>query len=201
MPTNYKKIFNIIEKNKKKWLSVNPLLTDGSGIYIITRVDEHGIKYGYVGQAKHVLSRLADHLRGYSHIDLSLKKHGLKSKENPYGYEVEQRSYPEEVLDYWEKIWIKEVADEGYQLRNNTIGGQGKGKDVLGDGKTGRGYYDGVKHGYAKAWKEVAEYFNKYLVFCVDPIDGYKKDESVKERYEKKYHEFKEKINDAKKKN
>ena len=199
MPTNYQKIFNIIEKNKKKWLSVNPRLTDGSGIYILTRTDEHGIKYAYVGQAKHVLTRLADHLRGYSHIDLSLKKHGLKSEKNPYGYDVEQRSCPEEVLDYWEKIWIKEAADQGYQLRNNTVGGQGKGKDGLGERKSGKGYYDGVKHGYAKAWREVAEYLKKYFRITFMP-NAYKKDGTVKKLFQDKGHEFAEKMNNAQKK-
>ena len=200
MPTNYRQIFALREKNRKKWLEVNPELTEGSGIYFIYRIDEHGIKYGYVGQAKHVLTRLANHLNQYEHIDLSLKKHGLKGKDNPYGYDVEQKSYPEEVLDYWEKIWIKEYADQGYQLRNNTVGGQGKGKSGMGEGKTPKGYYDGVKHGYEKAWKEVAEYFNKYLICRVDPIDGYKKNGSLKERYAKKILEFKEKINNAQKK-
>lgn len=200
MPTNYRKIFALREKNQKKWLEVNPRLTEGSGIYFIYRIDEHGIKYGYVGQAKHVLTRLADHLNQYEHIDLSIKKYGLKSKENPYGYEVEQKSYPEEVLDYWEKIWIKEYADKGYQLRNNTVGGQGKGKAGMGEGKTPRGYHDGVKHGYTKAWKEVAEYFDKYLCYRVTPINSHKKDGTCKERYLNKLIEFREKIDDAKKK-
>lgn len=200
MPSNYRQIFALREKNRKKWLEVNPRLTEGSGIYILIRTDEHGIKYAYVGQAKHVLTRLADHLRGYSHIDLSLKKHGLQSEKNPYGYDVEQKSYPEEVLDYWEKIWIKEYADKGYQLRNNTVGGQGKGHDVLGERKSGKGYYDGVKHGYAKAWKEVAEYFEKYLDYTYQRPKCYKKNMEIKELFIKKFTEFMEKMNNAQKK-
>ena len=201
MPSNYKQIFTIIEKNKVKWLSVNPYLTDGPGIYILTRTDEHGIKYAYVGQAKHVLTRLADHLRKYEHIDLSIKKYGLYSKENPYGYDVKQIAYPEGTdLDYWEKYCIKKIASQGYQLRNNTVGGQGKGKSGLGERKSGKGYYDGVKHGYAKAWKEVAEYFDKYLCYRIEPVKGLKKDGTCKERYLNKLIEFREKMNNAQKK-
>lgn len=200
MPTNYRQIFALREKNRKKWLEVNPKLTEASGIYIITRVDEHGIKYAYVGQAKHVLTRLADHLNQYEHIDLSIKKHGLKSKENPYGYEVEQRNCPEEVLDYWEKIWIKEYSNLGYQLRNNTVGGQGKGHDALGERKSGKGYHDGVAYGYAKAWREVAEYLNKYFRISFNS-KAYTKAGKVKKLFQDKGHEFAEKMNDAQKKN
>lgn len=200
MPTNYKKIFNIIEKNKKKWLSVNPYLTDGSGIYILTRTDEHGIKYAYIGQSKHVLSRLADHLRGYSYIDLSLKKHGLKSKTNPYGYDVEQEFCREESLDFFEKVYIKEFADQGYQLRNNTIGGQGKGKDGLGERKSGKGYYDGVEYGYKKAYREFAEYLTKYFNLTLQR-NAYKKDGTVKKLFINKEREFEEKMQNAKKEN
>ena len=60
-------------KNKMKLLTVNPKLDDNSGIYFLTREDENEIKYAYVGQAKHILTRLVQHLVGYQHIDLSLK--------------------------------------------------------------------------------------------------------------------------------
>ena len=47
-------------------------------------MDEEGIKYAYIGQAKHILTRLAQHLTGYQHIDLSIRKHGLYSNRNFY---------------------------------------------------------------------------------------------------------------------
>ena len=59
-------------KNKKRILEINPHVDDGSGIYFLTRMDEDGIRYAYIGQAKHLLTRLAQHLSGYQHIDLSL---------------------------------------------------------------------------------------------------------------------------------
>ena len=198
MPTNYRQIFALREKNRKKWLEVKPVLTEHSGIYFIYRIDEHGIKYGYVGQAKHVLTRLADHLNGYDHIDLSIKKYGLYSKENPYGYNVKQKNCPKEALDYWEKYWIKEYANRGYQLRNNTVGGQGKGKAGLGERKSGKGYYDGVKHGYAKAWKEVSDYLDKYFIINLRP-EGYRKDGTPKTLFIQKSLDFVEKMNNAKK--
>ena len=74
---NYKQVKAIELKNKKKLLGINPELDERSGIYFLIRKDENGFKYAYIGQAKHILTRLASHLIGYQHIDLSLKKHGL----------------------------------------------------------------------------------------------------------------------------
>ena len=86
-------------KNKRKWLALNPKLNDESGIYILTRKDENGFRYAYVGQAKHILTRLSQHLSGYQHIDLSLKSHGLYSEDNPYGWNVTSVHCPIDKLD------------------------------------------------------------------------------------------------------
>ena len=73
------------QENRRLLLTVNPYLKDSSGIYVFVRKDEN-LKYAYVGQAKRILTRLAQHLDGYElHIDLSLKKHGLFSIHNPHG--------------------------------------------------------------------------------------------------------------------
>ena len=72
MPTNWKHIKAIEAKNKQQIQELCPMMHDVSGIYILTRY-ESGFKYAYVGQAKHLLTRLAQHLSGYQHIDLSLK--------------------------------------------------------------------------------------------------------------------------------
>ncbi len=88
----YRKVKDIEQKNKKRLLAINPNLDDESGIYFLTRIDENEIKYAYIGQAIHILIRLAQHLAGYQqHIDLSLKKHGLYSAANPYGNSDRQR--------------------------------------------------------------------------------------------------------------
>ena len=70
---SFSQIKAIEKANKERWLKVNKDLTDDSGIYILTRVDENGINYGYVGQAKHILTRLAQHLNGHTqHIEIWL---------------------------------------------------------------------------------------------------------------------------------
>ena len=48
----------IEQKNKRKLLAVNPNLNEESGIYFLTREDENGFKYAYIGQAKHILKTI-----------------------------------------------------------------------------------------------------------------------------------------------
>ena len=163
MNSNIRKVKAIEAQNKKKILSVNPNVNDNSGIYFITRKDEDGIKYAYVGQAKHILTRLAQHLAGYQHIDLSIKKHGLYSDSNPYGYEINFINYPESDLDEKEKHYISLYAKHGYQLRNKTAGGQGEGKKQIDEYRPAKGYRDGLAQGYRNASKEVANLFEKHL--------------------------------------
>ena len=79
---NYKQVYAVQRKYKEQLLKVNPDLNDESGIYFLTR-EEDGFKYAYIGQAKHILQRLCSHMTGYQHIDLSLKKHGFYSEDNP----------------------------------------------------------------------------------------------------------------------
>ena len=165
---------NYIEReiaNKKKWTDAFGAITDLSGIYILRRVDEDGIKYAYVGQAKHILTRLADHLKASSgiitkdtqHIDFSLKKHGLYSTDNRTGWLLSVLSFPIEELDERERHYIKYCAKNGYQLRNKTAGGQDKGKHGIAPNKPAKGYYDGVAQGEKNAKKIVATFFEKYL--------------------------------------
>lgn len=153
MENNYAKAKAIEEKNKKRFLVLHPELNDRSGIYILYR-EENGIKYAYVGQAKHILTRLAQHLSGYQHIDLSLKKHGLfGEKEN--GYRVHTEYCPPNRLDDAEREWIKVMANKGYQLRNKTLGGQDEGKGGLDNQKPSRGYHDGLAQGRKSLAKEL----------------------------------------------
>ena len=166
---NFKKVKAIEAQNKKRLLSNNPHLTEESGIYFLTRTDENGIKYAYVGQAKHLLTRLAQHLSGYQHIDLSLKKHGLYSEDNVYGYVVTFLLYPVEELDEKEKYFIQLCAQKGYQLRNKTAGGQGEGKTQIDEYKPAKGYYDGIKQGRKNLAKELAHIIDTHLVISLKP--------------------------------
>ena len=153
----------IEKKNKEKWLALNPTLTDESGIYVLTREDEQGIKYAYVGQAKHILTRLAQHLVGYQHIDLSLKKHGLGSKDNPHGWKVGSLQFPVSELDEMEQYYIKAYAECGYQLRNKTAGGQGKGKAQIDEYRPQKGYRDGLLQGKKNLARELKHIADKHL--------------------------------------
>ena len=148
---------------KQRLLLVNPKLNEKSGIYFLTREDEQGIKYAYIGQAKHILSRLAQHMTGYQHIDLSLKKHGLISNNNMCGWNVNFLNFPEELLDEKEQYYIKKYALGGYQLRNKTAGGQGSGKKQIDDYRPGKTYRQGVEQGMKNASRDVAKLFEKHL--------------------------------------
>ncbi len=148
--------------NKKKILAVCAGVPARSGIYFLLR-EEDGFRYAYIGQAKDLLTRLAQHLNGYQHIDLSIKKHGLYRADNPTGWRVHFLEFPESELDAMERKYIKMYANKGYQLRNKTIGGQGQGKSGMDDNKPAKTYHDGLKQGYLNAQRYVANLFAKHL--------------------------------------
>ena len=163
MNNNYKKAKIIESQNKKRLLEVNPKLDDNSGIYFLTRVDENDIKYAYIGQAKRILTRLAQHLVGYQHIDLSLKKHGLYLNNNPYGWKVSFIHFSLDMLDEMEQHYIKMYAQYGYQLRNKTAGGQGEGKTQIGEYRPTKGYRDGILQGKKTLARELSHIIDKHL--------------------------------------
>lgn len=159
---NIAKAKAIEQKNKKRLLAVNPNLDEKSGIYFLTRVDENDIKYAYIGQAKHILTRLAQHLTSYQHIDLSLKKHGLYSTDNPYGWNINFMHFPISELDEKERYYITLYAKNGYQSRNKDTGG-GAGKQELGERKPSKGYHDGILQGKKTLAMELSQIISKHL--------------------------------------
>lgn len=161
---NFRQAKAIEKKNKSKLLNLNASLDDNSGIYFLTRTDEEGIKYAYIGQAKHILTRLAQHMVGYQHIDLSIKKHGLYSSENIYGWKVGFMHYTEPELDEKEQYYIKMYAQNGYQLRNKTSGSQGVGKKQIDEYRPAKGYHDGLVQGRKNLAKELSNIIDKHLV-------------------------------------
>jgi hypothetical protein len=179
---NYKQIKAIEKANKTRILKACPDVPDTSGIYLLTR-EENGFKFAYVGQAKKLLTRLAGHLKGYQHIDLSLKKHGLYSKDNPTGWKVSFVEYPEQFLDEQEQIYIKQMANLGYQLRNKTSGSQGEGKRDISDAPT-KGYLEGLHNGYKKAQKEIAHLFKLHLVCGTKKVPPTKLQEKAMQKFE-----------------
>lgn len=161
---NYKKIYAIEKSNRERLLKVNPNLDDKSGIYFLTRMDEDGISYFYIGQAVKILQRMCSHLTGYQHIDLSLKKRGFYSADNPYGWQINFIHYPKDELDQMEQYWILQYTKKGYQCRyNKTAGGQGEGKEKINEFKASKTYRDGLKQGYKNASREVSHLFELHL--------------------------------------
>lgn len=163
MNNNFRRVKAIEKENKRRLKEVNPDLNEDSGIYFLTREDENHIKYAYIGQAKHILTRLAQHMVGYQHIDLSLKKHGFYSFSNPCGWKVGFLNFTQDVLDEKEQDYIRVYAQKGYQLRNKTAGGQGKGKEQIDEFRASRGYRDGLKQGRKQLAKELLHIIEKHL--------------------------------------
>ena len=114
---NYKQLYAIKKNNEKRILSICPGMKNQSGIYFYTRTDENGISYFYIGQSVDCLERNISHLSGFQHIDLSIKKRGFYSEENPYGWKLDFIHYPREKLDEMEQYWILEYTKKGYQCR------------------------------------------------------------------------------------
>lgn len=160
---NYKKAKAIEKQNKKRLLEVNPLLTENSGIYFLTREDKNGIKHGYIGQARHILSRLAQHLNGYQqHIDLSIRKYGLYSEENVHGWRVGFMEADRTRLDELEQHFIKVYAQNGYQLKNKNSGGS-LGKEQIAEYKPSKTYRDGILQGKKMLARELSHIIEKHL--------------------------------------
>ena len=192
--SNYRNIAKAkaIEKsNKQRLLKVNPKLDDESGIYFLTRTDEDNISYFYIGQAVHILTRLAQHLVGYQHIDLSIKKRGLYSADNPYGWKVNFMHYPKSELDKWEQYWILEYTKRGYQCRyNKTGGGQGEGKEKINEFRPAKGYRDGIKQGKINLARELSSIAEKHLKIEI------REDKKNNKVSQKQFEKFKELMNE-----
>lgn len=179
MPSQRFMVLNNYKAKLKKMFNLN----DNSGIYILTRY-ENGFKYAYIGQAKHIITRIAQHLMGREqHIDLSIKKHGLYDECNQVGWKIDYFNCDESDLDKNEQEYIRKYADMGYQLRNKTTGGQ-MSKMGLVENKERKGYRKGVTQGELKAYKYIRELFSKHLDFSIKPPLN-----KVKER---KFDEFKQ---------
>ena len=186
---NIAKAKAIEAKNRERLKKVNSELDDGSGIYFLTRTDENGIRYFYIGQALHIMQRMCGHLVGYQHIDLSIKKRGFYSDDNPYGWRLNFLHYPADELDKWEQYWILQYTKKGYQCRyNKTAGGQGEGKEKINEFKPSKGYRDGIEQGYKNASKEISHLFDLHL-------DYKTKSDNPNKNQEKALHKLEEFLN------
>lgn len=189
---NYRQLYAIKKANKERILKVCPNCPERSGIYFLLR-EESGFKFAYIGKAKTLLSRLADHLQGYTqHIDRSLKKHGLWSDENPTGWRINFLEFPESELNEKERYYIQKYANAGYQLRNIESGGN-LGKTDIGERKPAKKYFDGVEQGKKNAQKFVANLFDKHLDYHPKKNPPTK----LQEKAMQKFKDFLEANNDA----
>lgn len=183
---NYKKLYAIKEKNKERILKVCHDMKNQSGIYFYTRTDENGISYFYIGQSIDCLERNISHLTGYQHIDLSIKKRGFYSEENPYGWKLNFIHYPADKLDEMEQYWILEYAKKGYQCRyNKTSGGQGQGKEKINEFKPVKTYRQGLKQGYKNASKEISHLFDLHLDYKTKSDKPNKNQQKALEKFDK----------------
>lgn len=176
-----KEYFQRIARHKRKLAEHFGEITNESGIYILTRAD-YGLKFAYVGQAKHILERLAGHLEGHKdHIDKSLKKHGLYDKEsNPQGWRLSKTLRISLVkLNEVERNLINMYGNAGYQLLNKTSGGQDGEKQGIAPNKESKGYYDGLHQGYLNARRDVAKLFKANLIVQINGKEGVRKQKAL----------------------
>lgn len=185
MPSvNYKQLYAIKSKNKERILKVCPGMEHKSGIYFYTRTDENGISYFYIGQSVDCLERSISHLTGYQHIDLSIKKRGFYSENNPYGWKLNVMYYPKDKLDEMEQYWILEYTKRGYQCRyNKTAGGQGEGKEKINEFKPSKGYRDGIQQGKKVLARQLFSIAEKHLK--IEIRDDKKHNKVSQKQYEK----------------
>ena len=126
-------------------------------------------------------------MTGYQHIDLSLKKHGFYSEDNPTGWKVNYINYPVRELDKMEQYWIKGYANQGYQLRNKTSGSQGEGKAKIDEYKPSRGYYDGIRQGKVSLARQLTDIINKHLSVSIKED---KKNNKISQKAHEKFYEL-----------
>ena len=190
---NYRQIYARKAECEKRIKEVCPNATHDSGIYCFTRVDEDGFKFAYIGQSVNILQRLADHLQGYQYIDLSIKKHGLWSEENPTGYKVYFLEFPEDELYEKEQYYIKKYANAGYQLKNIESGGL-LGKTDIGERKPPKTYTEGVVQGEKNMAKRIKHLFDLHL----DYVPKKNPPTKLQEKAMQKFKDFLEVENESK---
>lgn len=183
---NLNQRFAILNKNKKIIQNLcDNEITQKSGIYAFYRTNENGEKCFYIGQAKNLLQRTAQHLMGrQQHIDKSLYVHKLYSKDNPCGWKLRVLIYcNEKDLDHFEQFYIKLNKDLGYKSYNVTGGGQFDKKGDIGERQQTKlkSYKNGKDLGYEKARKEVQIFFEKYLDYTIKGKTNKTKERKLKE--------------------
>ncbi len=177
--------------NEKKIKTICPEITTGSGIYLFHRYNEQLERCAYIGQAKNLLQRTAQHLtvvKKETHIDKSLQAHKLYSEKNPYGWKVKVLKFADtKDLDELEKHYINEYKSKGFKMYNVTGGGQIDKAEDIGERQQRklRSYAKGKQYEREKVRNEIAKLFDNKLIV---EING--KPNKTKEKALKKFYEF-----------
>ena len=84
-----------------------------------------------------------------------------------------------------EKYYIKKYADDGYQLRNISVGGQGSDRSSgqIGERKPPKGYRDGVEQGKKNLARELSSIAEKHLK--IEIRDDKKNNKVSQKQYDK----------------
>lgn len=159
---NAKRFYTNQAQAEQLLLKVCPKADHRSGIYFYLREDTDG-KYGYIGKATDLISRNVAHILGYQqHIDISIKKRGFYSKDNPSGWRLNVLYYPKEDLDRWERHWIALYRESNYTLYNVESGGT-EGKEIIGERKPPKTYRDGLSQGRKSLARELKHIIDTHL--------------------------------------
>ena len=163
---NKKRSAKQLQKEKieaeKELLRVCPKALHRSGIYFYLREDFEG-KHGYIGKAVDLCDRNVAHIIGYQQrIDISIKKRGFYSADNPRGWKLNVIQYPRSELDKWERHWIEQYRKAGYHLYNVESGGT-DGKTIIGERKPPKTYRDGLEQGRKSLAKELRHIIDTHL--------------------------------------
>ena len=187
MPTNWKQLKAIEQRNRKQILTLCQDMQDRSGIYMFYRADENGVFARYIGKSEtSLLKRCASHLQGYEqHIDKSIRAHKLYSEENPTGWQVCVLEYclPQECNER-ERYYIEFTQKLGIDLHNVESGGT-SGKTDINERKPARGYREGVKQGERNVIKKIAHLFDKHLkAVTINPTPNKTQEKALAKFYE-----------------
>lgn len=140
-----------------------------AGIYLFERTDENGITFFYCGQARNIYNRIISHWNGYQRIDISMRNRKFKSKENPYGWSFKILEYCDEsILDDREQYYILECLKQGKQTYNLTYGSQSQGKQTITEGKSTKGYREGLEQGRKNLAKELKHIIDTHLTITLN---------------------------------
>lgn len=161
--------------------TICPELDHRAGIYFYTREEENQ-KFAYIGKSVDCLKRcISHHLGRKQRIDNSINKRGYyHCINNQLGWKLNVLYFLESELDKKEQFYIDAYKKAGWELYNIESGGT-VGKTIIGERKSPKSYYDGVAYGRAKAIKDVAVFFEKYLDFVIKGKPNKIKERKLKE--------------------